>query len=83
MGLGGSALTGMDESIAIQREGLQRMRDFLGASPFESDALPRRSPQEEATITFSNPAAEQFLVDGTKIPDGESPRREFNFFFFY
>ena len=67
---GGSSLSGMDETIAIQREGLQRMRDFLG--PEVPRSLEKRAESAAAaTINFSNPAAQQFFVDGTTIPDGD------------
>ncbi|KAJ7188600.1 alpha/beta-hydrolase [Mycena filopes] len=48
----------------IQREQLERLNDFLGPTTHSSSTMKRQS-----TITFSNPAAEQFFVDGTKIPD--------------
>ena len=61
--------------MAIQREGLERLTSFLGpttsgsSSKEEVDAEdPTSSPQ--ATITFSNPAAKKFFVDGKTIPDG-------------
>ncbi|KAG6889119.1 hypothetical protein C0995_003688 [Termitomyces sp. Mi166 len=62
----GSAMQGMDNAIAFQREQIQRMREFLGpvSNPTSSKPL--------TTITFNNPAAKQFYVDGTKIPEGES-----------
>ncbi|KAL5520959.1 hypothetical protein ACEPAF_2962 [Sanghuangporus sanghuang] len=63
---GASSLTGIDETIAIQREGLQRLREFLGPSGF-SEAPKKRA--SEPTITFSNPESQQFFVDGTTIPD--------------
>ncbi|KAG6837827.1 hypothetical protein H0H93_016195 [Arthromyces matolae] len=59
----GSAVQGMEDALAIQQEQLQRMNDFLGpvANVQNSDPAP--------TITFNNPAAKQFFVDGTKIPE--------------
>lgn len=57
-------MQGMEDAIDIQREQIQRMREFLGPTP---DAKAERPP---STITFSNPAAEQFFVDGTTIPEG-------------
>lgn len=71
--VGASSLTGMDETVAIQREGLQRLREFLGPSGFSSAPKKRA---EEPTIMFSNPAAQQFFVDGTSIPDGGSSYTE-------
>lgn len=66
---GGSLLTGMDESIAIQREGLERLRDFLGPDSFP-DSQPVKRAAPPPTISFRNPEAQKFFVDGTKIPDG-------------
>ncbi|KAF5386264.1 hypothetical protein D9615_002305 [Tricholomella constricta] len=60
----GSAMQGMEDAIDIQREQVQRMREFLGPIP---DAKKPQPPS--ATVTFSNPAAKKFFVDGTKIPD--------------
>ncbi|KAJ7039116.1 alpha/beta-hydrolase [Mycena alexandri] len=48
----------------IQREQLERLNDFLG--PMNP---PMSTTKRQSTITFSNPAAEQFFVDGTTIPD--------------
>ncbi|TFK44435.1 alpha/beta-hydrolase [Crucibulum laeve] len=63
----------MEDAMDIQREQIERMRDFLGPT---TDAHSNPSGQEKrqrggkgSTITFSNPAAKKFLVDGTKIPD--------------
>jgi hypothetical protein len=72
-GGGSSPLHNLDESIDIQMEGLERMLDFLGPDsmpkPRSSGTVKREITS--STITFSNPAAKQFEVDGTKIPDGE------------
>ena len=65
---GGSLLTGMDEAMSIQREGLERMRNFLG--PSLSDSRPVKRQSIEPTITFKNPAAQKFFVDGKTIPEG-------------
>lgn len=54
----------MEDAMAIQREQLERLNDFLGPMNQPSTA------PKPSSITFSNPAAEQFFVDGTKIPDG-------------
>ena len=62
----GGAMQGMEDAMEIQREQLERLRTFLG--PESSQVHARSDP----TITFSNPAAEQFFVDGTTIPDGIS-----------
>ncbi|KAJ7729524.1 alpha/beta-hydrolase [Mycena maculata] len=60
----GGAMPGLEEAMDIQREQLDRLHDFLG--PNEPSSIPKR---QASTITFSNPAAEQFFVDGTTIPD--------------
>ena len=64
----GSAMEGMDEAAAIQREQIERMRDFLGprVEEFGQTMAKRESP-----ISFSNPKAKEFFVDGTTIPDGK------------
>lgn len=58
-------MEGMQEAMDIQREQLERLNDFLG--PMNP---PMSTTKRQSTITFSNPAAEQFFVDGTTIPDG-------------
>jgi len=63
----GGAMQGMEDAMQIQREQLERFREFLG--PQMSAGVEKR--QSSPTITFSNPAAEQFFVDGTSIPDGK------------
>jgi hypothetical protein len=65
---------GMENARSIQREQLERLQDFLGppAPPVPALAdhgLPP-TPGKGSTITFKNPAAKKFFVDGTKIPDG-------------
>ncbi|KAG6876647.1 hypothetical protein C0993_001545 [Termitomyces sp. T159_Od127] len=67
----GSAMQGMDDSKAIQQEQIQRMHDFLG--PVSNS----KGSEPATTMTFNNPAAKQFFVDGTKIPDGESKHVSF------
>lgn len=71
---GGSELSNMDEAMAIQMEALARMRDFLGPESFPQSSPSSGTVKREvqaSTITFKNPAAKKFAVDGTKIPDGE------------
>ena len=63
----GSAMEGIDEAAAIQREQIERMRDFLGPR----GEVRRDIAKREAPISFSNPRAKEFFVDGTTIPDGE------------
>jgi len=65
-----SAMDGMQNARNIQREQLQRMQDFLGPPPPPPPTKPGSG--KGSTVTFKNPAAKQFLVDGTKIPDGMS-----------
>ena len=62
----GGAMQGLEDAMEIQREQLERLHDFLGPMTQPSSATKR----QESTITFSNPAAEKFFVDGTKIPLG-------------
>ncbi|KAG6857722.1 hypothetical protein H0H87_004138 [Tephrocybe sp. NHM501043] len=62
----GSAMQGMDDAILIQQEQIQRMHDFLG--PISN----AKEPEPPASITFKNPAAKKFFVEGTKIPEGKS-----------
>ncbi|EIN06453.1 alpha/beta-hydrolase [Punctularia strigosozonata HHB-11173 SS5] len=62
----------MDKAMSFQKEQLQRMSDFLGppGSQEGTETLSARAPaKRESTITFSNPKAREFLVDGTKLPD--------------
>ncbi|KAI5118653.1 hypothetical protein M0805_002573 [Coniferiporia weirii] len=60
----------MDETVAIQREGLARMRDFLGPDAFpSSEPVKRADSASDATITFKNPKAQEFFVDGSRIPE--------------
>ncbi|KAF8918048.1 alpha/beta-hydrolase [Mucidula mucida] len=51
--------------MEIQREQLERLQTFLG--PDATSQL--RARQDTPTITFANPAAEAFFVDGTTIPE--------------
>ena len=67
----GSAMEGMEIAESIQREQLERLRDFLG--PHESsdnEEVGKTVAKREALISFSHPRAKEFFVDGTKIPDG-------------
>lgn len=63
---------GMENARNIQREQLARLQDFLGPPPPKPTA-----PAKESTISFKNPAAKKFLVDGTKIPDGKAIQQYF------
>lgn len=65
--LGNSIQEGMSEAMDIQREALSRMKaDFLGPVPDS----PVKREKISSTISFKNPKAQEFLVDGTKIPEG-------------
>ncbi|KAJ3827452.1 alpha/beta-hydrolase [Lentinula raphanica] len=64
LGIGG-ANPGFEEAQQIQRDQLKRMHDFLG--PDREFLSKRQAPPQ--TINFSNPAAQQFFVPGTSLPD--------------
>lgn len=55
-------MQGMEDAVAIQMEQLTRLQSFLG--PLDSP-----DTKVQSAVTFSSPAAKQFFVDGTKIPD--------------
>ncbi|KAH9927439.1 alpha/beta-hydrolase [Epithele typhae] len=59
-------MEGMDEAEEIQREQLERLRDFLGP---QVEATGAAMAKRDSPITFANPKAAEFFVDGTKIPD--------------
>jgi carboxypeptidase D len=65
---------GMERAAKFQRSQLDRMSDFLGpdvnGDTFASSTKEKRQ-SSGSTITFSNPAAQQFFVDGASLPDGE------------
>lgn len=66
LGQTGSIQEGMKEAASIQRETLARLHnDFLGPS---SEYVKRE--ETSSTITFHNPKAKEFFVDGTTLPDG-------------
>ncbi len=64
-GAPGSVQEGMERAVDIQREGLERLRSFLGPFPPPTDEFAKRQP---ATISFSNPESDKFLVDGANLP---------------
>jgi carboxypeptidase D len=70
----GGAMPGMEDALDIQREQLEHLKDFLGPVP-----TTYHSTKRQDSIMFSNPAAEQFFVDGTKIPDGQSYHHDSQF----
>ncbi|KAJ7287292.1 alpha/beta-hydrolase [Mycena rebaudengoi] len=61
----GGAMQGLEDAMEIQREQLERLTGFLGPGINPSHTPTKR----QSTITFSNPAAKKFFVDGTTIPD--------------
>lgn len=78
----GGAQEAMENAMTIQREGLERLRSFLGPDPsqFSSDDgdFDKRQGSESPdaavpppTITFRNPEAAKFFVDGSRLPLGE------------
>ncbi|KAK0486281.1 alpha/beta-hydrolase [Armillaria novae-zelandiae] len=66
LGIGG-AMQGLEDAMEIQRQQMERLHDFLGPIS-DPGGLPKRQP-DSPTISFSNPKAAKFFVDGTKIPD--------------
>ncbi len=64
LSLGASpSMEGMEESMALQREQLERLRGFLGPDPSNIHEK-RQTP----TASFANARAREFFVDGKKIP---------------
>ncbi|KII95995.1 hypothetical protein PLICRDRAFT_97584 [Plicaturopsis crispa FD-325 SS-3] len=61
----------MQSSRRFQRDQLERLHDFLGPVSDVEDkpVVSKRQQPSNSTITFSNPAAAQFFVDGTTLPD--------------
>ncbi|KAF8895695.1 alpha/beta-hydrolase [Gymnopilus junonius] len=59
-------MSGMQDSIAIQQEQMVRLNNMMSTAK-----SPPGIPARDSTITFKNPAAKKFFVDGTKIPDVE------------
>ena len=53
-----------------QRERLERLTSFLGPDASEPSEPLGQLAKRESLITFRNPKAQEFFVDGTKIPDG-------------
>lgn len=60
-------MDGFEEAANFQLEHLESMRSFLGP-PTAEDAS--QHSKRDSTITFKNPRAQQFFVDGSKLPDG-------------
>ena len=65
-------MEGMETAEAIQREQLERLRDFLGPQVSSEEGHTVRSESRiESPINFRNPRAREFFVDGRSIPDGK------------
>ncbi|KAI0072849.1 alpha/beta-hydrolase [Panus rudis PR-1116 ss-1] len=64
----GSAIEGFEDAANFQADQLERLRSFLGPDAAEPSASSQHVKRESA-ITFKNPKARKFFVDGTKIPD--------------
>ncbi|KLO06769.1 alpha/beta-hydrolase [Schizopora paradoxa] len=64
-----SHFAGMDEAVEIQKESIERLKDFLGPNSFPGSSNEKRAAAPPPTIEFKNPKAQEFFVDGTKIPD--------------
>lgn len=63
-------ISGMEDSIAIQREGLERLKSFLGPDAYNVNENTEKRAAPEATIEFKNPRAQEFFVDGANLPLG-------------
>ncbi|PPQ77211.1 hypothetical protein CVT25_011057 [Psilocybe cyanescens] len=59
-----ATVDGMQNALNIQREQMSRLANLM-----DSAKKPPGGPAKGSTVTFKNPAAKKFLVDGTKIPD--------------
>ncbi|CAL1711151.1 unnamed protein product [Somion occarium] len=62
----GGAIEGFEEAANFQAEQIENLRSFLGPKQEDSST---QNVKRESAITFRNPNARQFFVDGTKIPD--------------
>lgn len=66
----GSAMEGLETAMEIQREQVERTRAMMASRAGVMNNQKRApKPPPASTITFKNPKAKQFFVDGTKIPD--------------
>lgn len=70
----GGAIEGFEEAANFQAEQIENLRSFLGPKQEDSST---QNVKRESAITFRNPNARQFFVDGTKIPDGASTTCDF------
>ena len=55
------------EAMELQRQRLEQVQELRGFVPPSRGTFKR---QDGSAISFANPRAEQFFVDGTSIPDG-------------
>ncbi len=65
-----SSLEGMRRAMDVRRGQADRLQEIMG--PAHTGAQDTGVLKREAPITFSNPKAQDFYVDGTKIPDGKN-----------
>ena len=60
---------GSDASRAIQRDSVDHLHEF--SEPMQPPEPDAATSKRTSLITFSDPRAQAFQVDGTKIPEGE------------
>ena len=65
-----SSLAGMRRAMDARRGQADRLQEMMGSTHASTQDTPVL--KREASITFSNPRAQDFYVDGTKIPDGNN-----------
>ena len=66
----GSAMEGLEEAANFQLEQRARMRDFMASSQAAQAQAQAPLKKREPIITFKNPKANEFHVDGSKLPLG-------------
>ena len=68
---GGHLKAGLDKAMAMQRTNRERLHQmFSYRTPDSSAGRVVRKRKDGSPVTFANKVADQFHVDGTKIPDG-------------
>ncbi|TBU48705.1 alpha/beta-hydrolase [Dichomitus squalens] len=60
-----SALKGMSQAMDLRRKQMERFQTLMAPAHTQAESLAKR----DALITFKNPKAKEFYVDGTKIPE--------------
>lgn len=65
-----SVIASLHDAMKHQRAHLERINRVNVNLAGPTSGMANR--QDGSTISFANPAAEQFFVDGTTIPDGPS-----------